>query len=259
MRLANQRIFITGGSGGIGFATAQEAIRQGADIAFSYHKNQEKAKGLLQQLKDLYHQCHTKKTSSQNDDRQPFAVQMDLTDQDSITQACHAVLDKFQGIDGVVNNAGMTEDQILLRMSFDAFQAPIKANLYGGFLVSKVFLKTMLKAKKGSFVHITSVSGQIGQAGQANYVASKAGIEAFSKSLAREMASRGIRSNCVAPGFVETKMTANLKTENLLPHIPMQKIARPLQIAKPICFLLSQDADYITGHTLNVNGGMWMH
>ena len=144
-------------------------------------------------------------------------------------------------------------------MNFEEFHLPIKTNLYGSYLVSKCFLKTMLKAKKGAFVHVTSVSGQIGQLGQANYAASKAGIEAFSKSLARELASRGIRSNCIAPGFIHTEMTKELSNqEELLSLIPMKKIAEPQQVAKPICFLLSDAANYITGHTLNVNGGLLM-
>lgn len=256
MQLLNQKIFITGGSGGIGASTVKEALRQGAHVAFSYNKNKEKADSLLQELKNDYHQIHVKKTNN----HEPFAVQMDITDPQSITSACQIVLERFQGIDGVVNNAGMTQDQILLRMRFEDFHAPIQTNLYGCYGISKAFLKTMLKARKGAFVHVTSVSGQIGQVGQANYAASKAGIQAFSKSLAREMASRGIRSNCVAPGFIQTRMTENIKGESTwLSHIPMQKIGQPLQVAKPICFLLSSAADYITGHTLNVNGGLWMN
>ena len=247
MDLSNYKIFVTGGSGGIGAATVRQATLQGAQVAFSYNKGKQKADALLEELNS------SSKAKS-------FAVQMDLTDQDSITKACGEVLEGFDHqIDGVVNNAGMTQDQILLRMSFEEFHLPIKTNLCGSYLVSKCFLKTMLKARKGAFVHITSVSGQIGQLGQANYAASKAGIEAFSKSLARELASRGIRSNCVAPGFINTEMTKGLANqEDLLSLIPMKKIAEPQQVAKPICFLLSKSADYITGQTLNVNGGLLM-
>ena len=248
MDLLGRRIFITGGSGGIGAATVKEAAAQGAQVAFSYNKGKQKADSLLKELDVL------------SSKMKAFAVQMDLTDQDSIAKACKEVLEGFGGqIDGVVNNAGMTQDQILLRMNFEEFHLPIKTNLYGSYLVSKCFLKTMLKAKKGAFVHVTSVSGQIGQLGQANYAASKAGIEAFSKSLARELASRGIRSNCIAPGFIHTEMTKELSNqEELLSLIPMKKIAETQQVAKPICFLLSDAANYITGHTLNVNGGLLM-
>ncbi len=249
MDLLGHKIFVTGGSGGIGAATVRQAILQGAQVAFSYNKGKQKADALLEELNSL--------SSSK---ARSFAVQMDLTDQDSITKACKKVLEGFNHeIDGVVNNAGMTQDQILLRMNFEEFHLPIRINLYGSYLVSKCFLKTMLKARKGAFVHITSVSGQIGQLGQANYAASKAGIEAFSKSLARELAPRGIRSNCVAPGFINTEMTKDLSNqEDLLSLIPMKKIAEPQQVAEPICFLLSRSADYITGHTLNVNGGLLM-
>ena len=249
MNLLGHKVFITGGSGGIGAATVKEAAIQGAQVAFSYNKGKQKADALLKELSSL-----PSKVKS-------FAVQMDLTDQDSITKACREVLESFDGqIDGVVNNAGMTQDQILLRMNFEEFHLPIKTNLYGSYLVSKCFLKTMLKARKGAFVHVTSVSAQIGQLGQANYAASKAGIEAFSKSLARELAPRNIRSNCIAPGFINTEMTKDLGNQNeLLSLIPMKKVAEPGQVAKPICFLLSDAASYITGHTLNVNGGLLMN
>ena len=249
MSLQDHKIFITGGSGGIGAATAKEAASQGAQVAFSYNKGKQKADNLLKELNSL------------SSTAKPFAVQMDLTDQDSITKACKEILEGFDGqIDGVVNNAGMTQDQILLRMNLEEFDLPIKTNLYGSYLVSKCFLKTMLKARKGAFVHITSVSGQIGQLGQANYAASKAGIEAFSKSLARELAPRNIRSNCIAPGFINTEMTKDLgNQDDLLSLIPMKKVAEPGQVAKPICFLLSDAASYITGHTLNVNGGLLMN
>lgn len=249
MNLQGHKIFITGGSGGIGAATARQATLQGAQVAFSYNKGKQKADTLLKEL------------NSSSFKTKHFAVQMDLTDQNSITKACKEILESFDGqIDGVVNNAGMTQDQILLRMNFEEFQLPIKTNLYGSYLVSKCFLKTMLKARKGAFVHTTSVSGQIGQLGQANYAASKAGIEAFSKSLARELAPRNIRSNCIAPGFINTEMTKELDNkEDFLSLIPMKKIAEPHQVAKPICFLLSNAASYITGHTLNVNGGLLMN
>lgn len=273
MDLIGHRIFITGGSGGIGSATAKEAIRQGAYVAFSYHQGEQRTKELLKELKSLYRQiCLQNKDMKKQEslDReqsllseeggQPFAVNMDLTNKDSVLESCRMVLERFRGIDGVVHSAGVAQDQILLKMSDRDFQAPLKTNLYGCYWVSKAFLKAMLKARKGAFVHITSVSGQIGRVGQANYAASKAGIEAFSKSLAKELASRGIRSNCISPGFIDTGMTRDLKSmqdKTILTHIPMKKVGQPVQVAKPICFLLSPAADYITGQTLNVNGGMF--
>ncbi len=250
MHLKDQKIFITGGSGGIGAEVAREATRQGASIALSYHQGQQKAENLLKELNLLI----------KKNQKEPLAVTMDINNADSVAKACEDVLKHFDGkIDGVVNNAGTLQDQLLLRMSFEEFQMPIKTNLYGCYLVSKFFLKAMLKARKGAFVHIISINGQRGQAGQANYAASKAGIEAFSKSLAREMAARGIRSNCVAPGLVNTNMIENLtQKKEILAHIPLKRIAEPIDIATPVCFLLSDAAGYITGHTLNVNGGLLM-
>ena len=272
MNLMGYRIFITGGSGGIGAATAREAILQGASVAFSYNKGKQKAEILLKELQSLFSQVQLsnkrikekieiESLTAQPLAIEPLAIPMDLTKTNSISMACQMVLKHFCGqIDGVVNNAGVTQDQILLRMNFEDFDRPIQTNLYGCYLVSKAFLKPMLKTKKGAFVHITSINGQIGQVGQANYAASKAGIEAFSKSLARELASRGIRSNCVAPGLINTEMTQKIKlTQELLSHIPVKKIAEPIEVAKPICFLLSEGASYITGHTLNVNGGLFMN
>lgn len=186
---------------------------------------------------------------------------MNLNDESSVEAACSRVLEKFGNIDGVVNNAGVTKDTLLLRMKADDFQSVIETNLKGTFLVTKGFLKSMLKARKGSIVNITSIIGQTGNPGQANYAASKAGIEAFAKSTALEIASRGIRVNCIAPGFISTEMTGALSEDQkkaILSKIPMERIADPEEVAYAVAFLISDESKYITGHTISVNGGMYM-
>ena len=245
MGLENMNIFITGGNRGIGAATVTLAAKLGAKVVFTYNTNLQEAEKLLDNL-GAGHK----------------ALQMNLEDSESISNVCEKAIEFFKGkVDGVVNNAGVTKDGLILRMKPNDFSSVLDINLKGVFLVSKAFVKPMMKCKSGSIVHITSVVGQVGQSGQANYAASKAGIEGFSKSLARELASRNIRSNCVAPGYVDTNMTEKLDEElknKLLAQIPLNRVANVFEIAKPICFLLSSDSGYITGHTINVNGGMNM-
>lgn len=186
---------------------------------------------------------------------------MNVADETSVTQGIDQVLERMGEVDGVVNNAGITADGLLLRMKSDDFQKVIDTNLKGTFLVTRTFAKAMIKARKGSIVNITSVIGQTGNAGQANYAASKAGVEAFSKSVALELASRGIRVNCVAPGFISTEMTGVLSDEvkaKILGKIPQGIYGTPEDVASCVGFLLSSDSKYITGQTLSVNGGMFM-
>ena len=244
MNLEGLNIFITGGSRGIGAGIAQTCSKLGANAIITYNSNKEEAFGLIKGLKNSK------------------ALHMNSEDPNSISEATKEAIEIFDGkVDGVVNNAGITKDNLMLRMSAADFSKVLDINLKGTFLVSKAFIKPMMKQKSGSFVHITSVIGQIGQAGQTNYAASKAGIEAFSRSMARELASRNIRSNCVAPGYVNTDMTKNLDEKvkaNLLKHIPLNKVANVFEIAYPVCFLLSSDASYITGQTIGVNGGINM-
>ncbi len=247
MNLSGKNIFITGGSRGIGAGIAKEAAQRGARVAVSYNSNSQSAEKTLSELTGEGH----------------FAVALQLSDEASVEKACKEVLNRFDNkIDGVVNNAGITKDQILLRMKTTDFDDVIQTNLKGHFLVTKSFLKSMFRGDGGSFVHLTSVVGQTGQSGQANYAASKAALEAFSKSLAREMASRNIRSNCVAPGFINTDMTQELSDEQrkyFLDNIPLGRIAETREVAEPVCFLLGNESSYITGHTLSVNGGLFMN
>ena len=246
MSLAGKKIFLTGGSRGIGAAIAQTLSEKGAQVAFTYSSREDAAQNVLKNLKGSGH----------------FHLKMDVSNEESVSQACASVLEKWGDIDGLVNNAGITKDQLLLRMKSEDFDQVIQTNLKGTFLVTKAFLKSMLKARKGSIVNITSVIGQTGNAGQANYAASKAGTEAFSKSTALEVASRGIRVNCVAPGFIATEMTETLNEEikkQILTKIPLERIADSSEVAYAVAFLLSDESKYITGHTLSVNGGMYMN
>ncbi len=244
--LAQKKVFVTGGSRGIGAAIVKVLAERGAQVAFTYSSRADAAQKLLSELPGAGH----------------FCLQMNTADEASVDAAVSQTLEKFGEIDGVVNNAGITKDTLLLRMKSEDFDSVIQTNLRGTFLVTKGFLKTMIKARKGSIVNITSVIGQTGNAGQANYAASKAGTEAFSRSVAQEVASRGVRVNCIAPGFIGTEMTEVLSEEHknaILAKIPMERIADPSEIATVVSFLLSEDSKYITGHTLSVNGGMFMN
>ena len=171
------------------------------------------------------------------------------------------ILSHFKTLDGLVNNAGITSDQILLRMKTEEFDKVVQTNLRGTYLCTQFVLKPMIKARKGSIVNLTSVIGQKGNAGQCNYAASKAGIEAFSKSVAQEVGSRGIRLNCIAPGFIQTEMTDQLNENQqkaILDAVPMKRMGTPQDIASVAAFLLSDESIYMTGQTLSVNGGLYM-
>lgn len=246
MSLTGKKILVTGGSRGIGAAIVEWLAGRGAQVAFTYSSREDAAAQVLSRLPGEGH----------------FHVRMDLRDEASVEQALSQVHEKFGALDGVVNNAGLTKDTLLLRMKTEDFDQVVQANLRGTFLVVRGVLKAMLKARQGSIVNITSVIGQTGNAGQANYAASKAGLEAFSRSVAQEVASRNIRINCVAPGFIATEMTGVLNEDQkkaILDKIPMGRIAEPSEVASAVGFLLSEDSKYITGHTLSVNGGLFMN
>ncbi len=243
--LLGKKIVVTGGSRGIGAAIVKLLAQEGAQVAFTYSSREESAQQVAHTLPGEGH----------------FYIKMDISSEESINAAVDHILEKWPEIDGVVNNAGITKDQLLLRMKAEDFDSVIGTNLRGTFLVTKAFTKIMMKARKGSIVNITSVIGQTGNAGQANYAASKAGTVAFSKSVAQELASRNVRLNCVAPGFIGTEMTEVLSEDakqKIMDKIPLQKIGDGLDVAYAVRFLLSEESKYITGHTINVNGGMFM-
>lgn len=244
-QLEELNIFVTGGSRGIGASIVRLLAERGARVAFTYAKNQSSAEELLRTLPGEGHRIY------------PLLLENEA----SIESTVELALKDYESFDGLVNNAGLTRDQLLLRMKTEDFDQVIASNLRGSFLVTKAFLKSFVKQRKGSIVSVTSVIGQMGNSGQTNYAASKAGLEAFSKSLAQEVASRNIRVNCVAPGFIKTEMTESLSEDQkkmILDKIPMGRIAEASEVATTIAFLLSEDSKYITGHTLSVNGGMYM-
>lgn len=244
--LAGKKVFVTGGSRGIGAAIVRLLAERGAQVAFTYSSNEASAQKVLSELPGSGH----------------FCLSMNVADAASVEAGVEQVVQKFGEVDGVVNNAGITKDGLLLRMKPEDFDSVINTNLRGTFLVTKTFLKSMLKARKGSIVNITSVIGQTGNAGQANYAASKAGTEGFSRSTAQEVASRGIRVNCIAPGFIGTEMTEVLtddQKKTILEKVPLGRIAEAQEVAAAVSFLLSDDSKYITGHTLSVNGGLFMN
>lgn len=242
--LKGKRIVVTGGSRGIGSAIVRELAQEGAQVAFTFSSREDAAAEVAKSLPGEGH----------------FYVKMDISSEASVHQGVEQILAKWPEVHGVVNNAGITKDTLLLRMKGEDFSAVVDTNLKGTFYVTKALSRTLMK-NKGSIVNITSVIGQTGNPGQANYAASKAGTVGFTKSVAAELASRGVRANCVAPGFIATEMTHVLNEDQkkkILEKIPLASIGEAADVAKAVRFLLSDDSKYITGHTLSVNGGMFM-
>lgn len=244
-RLQGKRIVVTGSSRGIGAGIAAWIASEGASVIVTYSSNEASAQAVIAALPGAGHMC----------------LSLNVSDETSVDGFFSKVLESGP-IDGFVNNAGITRDQLILRMKTDDFDAVIGTNLRGTFLCSRSAVKAMMKAKiKGSIVNITSVVGEMGNAGQSNYAASKAGVEGLTKSLAKEVASRGIRLNCIAPGFIVTEMTGALTPEQKIKiqeDIPLGTLGEAEDIAAAVAFLLSDEARYITGHTLSVNGGLYI-
>lgn len=243
--LIGKKFFVTGGSRGIGAAIVRYLADAQAHVIFTYSTNELKAKELLADLKGTGH----------------FCFQLDVSVNEQVDETIKKVYEIWPEVDGVVNNAGITRDQLLLRMKAEDFSQVMQTNLHGTFSVTKGFTKHMLKARKGCFVNISSVIGSTGNAGQANYAASKGALEAFTKSVALELSSRGIRANCVAPGYIKSDMTAALNDEQLRQlneRIPLSRPGEAHEVAAAVAFLLSDSASYITGQTLHVNGGMYL-
>ena len=245
--LDGKTAIITGASRGIGKGIALKFAEQGANIAFTYLSSEEKAKALEAELGAFGITAKGFKS--------------DASDFDSAQQLAADVMETFGSIDVVVNNAGITKDNLLMRMSEEDWDTVLNTNLKGAFLFHKAFARTFLKQRSGSIINVASVIGLIGNAGQCNYAASKAGLIALTKSVAREFAPRGVTVNALAPGFIQTDMTAVLNEETkgeILKKIPMNAMGSPEDIANAALFLASPAARYITGQVLTVDGGMVM-
>jgi 3-oxoacyl-[acyl-carrier protein] reductase len=244
MRFKDQVVLVTGSTRGIGKAIAEAFAAEGA-VAVILGRNAEQAEAVKNAIlaKGL-------KAESYGGN---------VTNLQNIQEIVTKILDKYKRIDILINNAGITKDNLLLRMSEDDWEDVIGTNLRGLFICSKAVTKSMVRAKKGRIINIASIIGIKGNAGQANYAAAKAGIIGFTRSIARELASRGITVNAIAPGYIQTDMTDKLndKTRNeLLKQIPLEKFGTPKDVAGTCLFLASQEADYITGQTIVVDGGM---
>ena len=235
---------ITGATRGIGKGIAEVFAKEGAQVAFTYAGSVDKAKALEEELGKI-----TKVKSYQSD----------ASDYDSAQQLAADVITDFGKIDILINNAGITRDNLMLRMSKEDWDTIIKVNLDSVFNLTKAVIKPMMKARAGSIINMTSVVGVKGNAGQANYAASKAGVIGFSKSIALELGSRNIRCNAIAPGFIETEMTSALDEKTVQgwrEGIPLKRGGQPEDVANACVFLASDMSTYITGQVLNVDGGM---
>jgi 3-oxoacyl-[acyl-carrier protein] reductase len=243
--LEGQVALVTGGGRGIGRATALALAGEGSAVVVNYSRSREEAEAVAAQIGGA--------------DGQAVAIQADVSDAAQVERLIEETLERFGRLDLLINDAGITRDNLLLRMGEAEWDAVLDVNLKGTFLCTKAALRRMLRQKSGRIVNVTSVVGISGQAGQSNYAASKAGIIGFTKSVAREVASRGILVNAVAPGYIETRMTDALPAEHresLLRQVPLGRIGQPEDVAGVILFLCSPQASYITGQVLVVDGGL---
>lgn len=236
---------VTGGSRGIGKEIALGLAKKGINIAITYNSNESLAQAVVEEIKE--------------NGVKAVAIKGNSAIEEDVTNIVAKVEEELGVIDILVNNAGITKDNLIIRMKSEDWDDVLNVNLKGVFLTTKAVVRGMMKKKYGKIINISSVVGLTGNAGQANYSASKAGVIGFTKSMAKELASRGIRVNAVAPGFIKTDMTDVLKDEvkeELLKSIPLGSLGLPKDIANAVVFLASEESDYITGQVINVNGGM---
>ena len=243
--LSEQVAIVTGASRGIGRATALALAATGVKIVVNYAQSSAAADSVVQEI--------------QQDGGTAIAVKADVSKSEEVENLIQQTQEQWGRVDILVNNAGITRDNLLLRMKLEDWQAVIDLNLTGVFLTTKVVSKLMLKQKSGRIINITSVAGLMGNPGQANYSAAKAGVIGFTKTVAKEFASRGVTVNAVAPGFIATDMTHDLKADEILKFIPLARYGQPEEVAGMIRFLaIDPAAAYITGQVFNVDGGMVM-
>ncbi|MBO5652072.1 MAG: 3-oxoacyl-[acyl-carrier-protein] reductase [Selenomonas sp.] len=247
MLLDGKVALVTGASRGIGRAIALKLAAEGAKVAINYAGNTAKAEEV--------------KAEIEKNGGEAILVQADVADSAAVETMVNTVVEKFGQIDILVNNAGITRDGLLMRMKDEDFDAVINTNLKGVFYCTKLVSKLMMKKRSGRIINMASVVGLMGNAGQTNYAAAKAGVIGFSKSAAKELAARGITVNMVAPGFIDTDMTAAMTDkakEMTLTGIPLNRMGTPEDVANAVAFLVSDNASYITGQVINVDGGMVM-
>ena len=245
MKLEGKTALVTGGTRGIGRAIVLELAGSGADVAFTYRSSAKLAESLVSEVKAV--------------GRRALAIEADAISMKSAVEVIEKTVAEFKRVDVLVNNAGITKDNLLLRMTEDDWDSVIQTNLKSVFNYTKAAARTMMGQRYGRIINLSSVVGIKGNAGQSNYSASKAGIIGFTKSIAKELASRNILVNAVAPGYIDTDMTAALTEEQrkaVADTIPLKRAAKPEEVAKVVLFLASSYADYITGQVISVDGGM---
>lgn len=246
-KLDGKAALVTGASRGIGAEIAKQLAKEGARVAVNYSGSQSKAEEVVNEIIAAGGQA--------------FAIQASVSDAENVTDMVKQTIEQFGSVDILVNNAGITRDNLLMRMKESEWDDVIDTNLKGVFLCTKAVTRQMMKQRAGKIINIASIVGVSGNAGQANYVAAKAGVIGLTKTTAKELASRHINVNAIAPGFITTEMTDELSEDvknQMLTQIPLSKLGNPQDVAKAVVFLASDDASYITGQTLHVDGGMVM-
>jgi 3-oxoacyl-[acyl-carrier protein] reductase len=262
MNLTGRVAVVTGASQGIGRACALKLAKRGASVAL-VARNQQKLDEVAEEIKRISNSggAGVPSASLRTGPARAHVITADIGDEEQVKAAFKSILGELGKIDILVNNAGITRDQLVMRMKRADWDAVLATNLTSAYLCTQQVIGSMLKQRWGRIINITSIFGQMGQAGQANYAASKAGLIGLTMAVGRELGSRNITCNAVAPGFIETAMTSALSDElkqNALKMIPLGRIGSPEDVANCVAFLASEEAGYITGHVLNVNGGMLM-